>query len=284
MRLSPLPWMILATAALAFPASAQTGTLDQFSPFSSEVGGTGASGASYNFSAPSLTWQLETVAGYTGQLEGFELEFIGPAGASANFDVILGPAWQTGTPVWSGSYAKTTSSTEVVFFDLTASNIMLTAGDSYVIQVLGNDDGLNGSGSYKTPLNDLYPLPLYLNGSEFLPEWKIGFHTYMLTGPSLSLSGVCGSSMTFDTSGMTAGGAVAFLWAFGQGSYVIPNGPCAGTMLGLDATVRNGGIRTADPSGMASLTANVPSSVCGRIFVQALDAATCTVTNVLLVQ
>ena len=269
---------------LASPLAAQSGTLDQFSPFSSEVGGTGAQGASYNFSASSLTWQAETLAGFSGQLEGFELELTGSAGSSIDLAILLGPAWQTGTPVWTGSYAKTTSSTEIAWIDVTAANIQLNAGDSYVIQVIGTDTGVNGTGSYESPVNNQYGPPLFLNGNAYPPEWRIGFHTYMITGPSLTSVGACGSSMTFVVSGATPGGPVAFVWARGMGNYVVPNGPCAGIQLGLDATARLGGLIPADASGGASLSFFVPSGVCGAVWGQAVDAATCATTNVLAVQ
>jgi len=281
MRILSLP---LVALFLASPLAAQTGTLDQFSPFSSETGGTGSQGASYNFSASSLTWQAETLAGYTGQLEGFELELIGSAGSSINVAILLGPAWQSGTPAWTGSYSKSTANTEVAWIDVTSANIQLNAGDSYVIQVIGTDTGVNGTGSYESPVNNQYGPPLFLNGSVFQPEWRIGFHTYMITGPSLTSTGTCGGSMTFLVSGATPGAPVAFVWARGLGNYVVPNGPCAGVQLGLDATANLGGLVSADASGGASLSFFVPSTVCGAVWGQAVDAANCVTTNVLAVQ
>lgn len=276
----PLLCLPLALGLLATPAIAQTGTLDQVSPFASEA--VGVSTASYNFSASSLTWQMETEAGFSGQLEGIELELTGSAGSSIEVSILLGPAWQAGGAVWTGTYTKNTASTEIAWIDVTSAAINLNAGDSYVIQVIGNDSGVNGTGTYESPLNNQYPLPLYLNGNEFQPEWKIGFHTYLLTGPSLvlSTSGSCGGNVAFIASGGTANSRIAFAYSFSLGSYTLPGGPCAGLTLGLGGPVQLGGFATADGFGNASLSAFLPSSVCGRLHVQAVDVASCVASNV----
>lgn len=281
MRILSLPLVALLFAS---PLAAQSGTLDQFSPFASETGGTTSQGASYNFDATSLTWQAETLAGVAGQLEGFELEVTGAAGSSMDVAILLGPAWQAGTPAWSGTYTKTTGNTEIAWIDVTSANIQLNAGDSYVIQIAGNGTGVWGTGSYESPVNNQYGPPLYLNSNIFGPEWRIGFHTYMLSGPTLTSTGACGGTMTFHVAGATPGGTIAFIWARGTGNYVVPNGPCAGAMLGLDATARLGGLVPADANGNASLSFNVPSGVCGAVWGQALDASNCSTTNVLAVQ
>ena len=100
------------------------------------------------------------------------------------------------------------------------------------------------------------------------------------TPPNLTASGDCPGQMTFTAGGMTAGGNVAFAYAFGEGNFVIPGGTCAGTTLGLNATVQLGAIERADRSGFAVLTTNVPRAACGRVFVQAIDINTCATTNV----
>lgn len=280
--LSPLP--LLAAAALSLPAAAQTGTLDQVSPFASEASGSGVQTASYNFSASSLTWQMQTEAGLTGQLEGFELELTGAAGGSIDLAIHLGSGWQSGTPVWTGSYSKATSSTEIAWIDVTSADIMLSAGDPYLIQVQGTDTGVSGTGTYESPNNNQYPLPLYLNARPYTDEWRIGFHTYVLDGPTLGLSGICGGNSTFTVDNATANGPVGFLYASNPGSYVVPNGPCAGTQLGLDASVQLYALIPADASGSLSITTRVPAALCGQIYAQVIDAATCRTSNVLLVQ
>ncbi|MCH2100316.1 MAG: hypothetical protein MK209_00115 [Planctomycetes bacterium] len=280
-----LPTLLSLFALILAPSlEAQTGSLDQLSPFSSETAGTSAQGASYNFSTSSLTWQAETLAGFDGQLEGFELELTGSAGSTIKLAILLGSAWQTSTPVWTGNYSKSTSNTEIAWINVTSANIQMRAGEPYVIQVIGTDTGMNGTGSYESPVNTQYDPPLFLNGGAFPPEWRIGFHTYMLTGPSLTKVGDCGSSMTFLVSGMTPGELVAFAWARGIGNYVVPGGRCAGIQLGLNSTARVGGFASADANGNASLSFFVPSAVCGAVWGQAVDTSNCLTTNVLAVK
>ena len=72
-----------AAALLAAPVFAQTGTLDQVSPFTN---------ASYNGNASSLTWQAQVRAGLSGQLEGIELTLQGNAGAQLRVGIRLGDA------------------------------------------------------------------------------------------------------------------------------------------------------------------------------------------------
>jgi hypothetical protein len=282
--MSSLSRIPLFLALLAAPAAAQSGTLDQVSPFGTETPGTGASSAGYNFDATSLTWQCETAAGLTGQLEGIEFEVNGTIGANFNVAILLGNAWQAGTPAYSGSYTLNNGVNEIAWVDVSASNINLNAGDPYVIQISGTGTGVWGTGSYESPTNTLYTLPLFLNGNIFGPEWRIGFHTYMLSGPSLTSFGSCPGSMTYTVSGATPFGKVAFMYARGTGSQVLAGGPCGGTMLGLDSSVKLGGVISADAAGSASLSFNVPAGACGRFWGQALDVTTCGTTNVLQVQ
>lgn len=111
--------------------------------------------------------------------------------------------------------------------------------------------------------------------------WLIDDLTLGAGGPSLEAEGSCPGSMTFNVSGATPGGNVAFIYAFGTGSVEIPpDQPCAGTVLGLNGTATLGGVATANANGEASFTANVPAPACGRVFVQALDVSSCGTTNV----
>ena len=78
---------------------------------------------------------------------------------------------------------------------------------------------------------------------------------------------------------------VAFAWAFGEGSTQIPPGkPCAGTTLGLDATVKRALVERADASGTVSVLSRVSPRFCGRVYLQALDLASCSTTNVVLIE
>lgn len=98
-------------------------------------------------------------------------------------------------------------------------------------------------------------------------------------GLNLSLSGSCPGPITASVSGATPGGTVAFAYATGPGSLIIPGGTCAGTQLGLNATAMLVGTVSADGSGNASITGNAPPVACGGV-VQAVDASTCTTSNV----
>lgn len=268
---------------LAAPLPAQTGTLDQVSPFGSEVSGQAQSTA-FNFHSTSLTWQAQTEAGFGGVLEGFELELTGGIGGSIEVAIHLGSGWQGGAPAWSGTYAKTTSTTEVAWVDCSTAGIVLTAGDPFLIEVHGTGGGVFGTGTTESPANTLYTLPVYLNGSDNGDEARIGFHTYLLDGPSLSSQGSCGGPMDFLVGGATPGGTVAYLYARNTGSFVIPGGSCSGVQLGLASPVRVYANATADASGKAQVSGTLPSAACGLYYAQAVDVATCATTNVILVQ
>ncbi|TAH34332.1 MAG: hypothetical protein EYC70_15405 [Planctomycetota bacterium] len=274
---------------LASPAAlAQTGTLDQLSPFTSEAGALGGQSASYNGSTSFLVWQAEVQAGIAGTLEGFELEFLGAAtGSHIDVRVRLGGGWNTGPVVWSGSYDTTQTSYHSYFFDTTSANIVLNPGDLFVIEMQGNDTGMNIGGSYVPPPNPpLYPNFLYLLGPGCFADcgWRIGFHTYMLGGGlQLSVTGTCGAQMTAQVGGGTANGQAAVIYCLGPGGPIaIPGGrPCAGTMLDLNNTATLGGVVNLGPGGNGQLgPVNVPSGACGVVRVQALDLTSCATSNV----
>jgi hypothetical protein len=82
--------------------------------------------------------------------------------------------------------------------------------------------------------------------------------------------------MSINVSGITGGGSVALLSANGPGSFVVPAGPCAGTVTGLSpsgAALRS--TSSADGGGMWGITPTIPGAACGA-FVQALDLTTCS--------
>ncbi|PCJ54235.1 MAG: hypothetical protein COA70_06280 [Planctomycetota bacterium] len=267
----------LALACLTATAHGQSGTLDQVSPFGSAV--PGANSASYNFDSSTLVWQAEVFAGMDGTLEGFQLEATGPIGATATVAVHLGSPWQAGTPTWSGTITKTIVSTELIWVDVSSANISLSTGDAFTIQGQGNDNGMWVTGSFQSPVNTFYAPDLFLNGAQFGPEWKIGFHTYMLSpaGFTLSILGNCPGPMTISVSGATPNGSVAL--AYGNaGSWTIPNGPCTGTVLDLAGVPTLAGFFNADAAGTLTLAPNVPAGLCGRTL-QAVDMTTCTVSN-----
>jgi hypothetical protein len=266
-------------------AFAQSGTLDQVSPFASDV--SSGNGGHFNFDAASLTWQAEAVAGISGVLEGFELELEGDIGNSVDVAILLGTAWQSSAPAWSGTYAKTTDDTEIAWLDASASAIPLTTGDIFVIQITGTGTGTWGTGTYDFRGNTFYGPPLFLNAAPYGDEFRVGFRTWIFPDPELQLlhvGGTCGGVMDFEVNGATPAGPVGFIRAFGLGSFTIPGGPCGGTVLGLDSTSSLALLQTADLSGSLAASAMVPAGACGMVFLQAIDVATCILSDPLLLQ
>lgn len=99
-------------------------------------------------------------------------------------------------------------------------------------------------------------------------------------GLALFVEGSCPGRISLRVERSTPHDRVAFAYAFGEGSFTIPSGPCAGIELGLDASVALAGVARADGDGVALLEGDVPAAACGRVFVQALDVATCDTSSV----
>lgn len=97
----------------------------------------------------------------------------------------------------------------------------------------------------------------------------------------LGLAGDCPGRLDARATGATHGGRVAFIYARGTGGVRIPNGPCAGTQLGLNASALLAATVNADSNGTAILSRNAGANACGgAIVLQALDLTTCTPSNV----
>lgn len=97
----------------------------------------------------------------------------------------------------------------------------------------------------------------------------------------LEATGSPRTTMTFTATGATPGAGVAMIYAFGTGAFVIPSGlPCGGTELGL-AKPEGWVTVTADGAGTATYTQLVPGAAAGLVYVQALDLATCGLSQVL---
>ena len=256
------------TTFLAVPASAQTGTLDQVSPFASEQPG---NPLQLNFDSSFVTWQIEVFAGMDGTLEGFELELIGLTGMSCEAAIILGGPWTTGTPVWSGSVTKTNDLTEIVFVDTSAAGIHLSMHDAYTIKISSltfNGSSLWGTGTSQSPVNLFYPPDLFLNGSLFNADSRIGFHTYMRS-PTLTLTNLVGGSpATVAVANCTTGGNVLIGYsATGAGPTPTPFG-----FADLSTPIYQLPTLTADALGNVSMTTNVPAGRVGlTLWFQALD-------------
>ena len=95
---------------------------------------------------------------------------------------------------------------------------------------------------------------------------------------SVSIVGTCPGPVTLTLSGATPGAQVGIGWSANTGSFTIPSGPCAGTVLGLDSPNLLA-IVTADAFGMATVAGTAPAAACGAS-VQAVDFSNCGTSNI----
>jgi len=107
--------------------------------------------------------------------------------------------------------------------------------------------------------------------------WLDGF-SLVSAGPSLTWNGSCPGAGTADMASMTPGGLVYLGYSPLTGSWAVPSGPCAGTLVDIVAPTL-AAVLTADAAGNASMPASVPAVACGAITIQAFDLASCTATN-----
>lgn len=112
---------------------------------------------------------------------------------------------------------------------------------------------------------------VYFYGSDSSPAPPELEVTYT-DGFTLSATGSCPGSMTFSVSGETPGGSIAFIYGT-PGSFTWGGTPCTGTTVNINAPT------IAQNSTATSITGTVPQGACGVIRVQAVDVATCTVSN-----
>lgn len=197
--------------------------------------------------------------------------------------MIVGSGWNVGAPAWSGSLTTLVgnSSWERFFVDLTAAAISLNTGDLWVIQVNGNA-GAGIRGEYVAPPGTPpYHRDLFLGGPGCFADcgWRIGFETYVLsgpTGPLLQKTGTCPGLVTLDFTGGTPFANLAILQ--GQaGSFTKNSNPCAG----LTVAIGNPSLAALMPMnnlGARSLSFNARPNLCGRT-VQGVDLGSCLASN-----
>lgn len=99
-----------------------------------------------------------------------------------------------------------------------------------------------------------------------------------LPGTSLARAGVCPGAIDLTISNATPGGAVALLYG-AAGVFVKSSGACNGIELGI-AQPQLGAMLNANASGTAAVNFWT-ATACGRT-VQAVDLATCSVTNAIV--
>lgn len=99
------------------------------------------------------------------------------------------------------------------------------------------------------------------------------------TGPELNISGNCPGTTTFEVTGATAGGRVAFAYGLRAGATPVP--PCPGLQLDFGGGALAEIVR-ADGNGRALLQRFVPAAACDRAMVQAVDLESCEKSNVVM--
>jgi len=99
------------------------------------------------------------------------------------------------------------------------------------------------------------------------------------SGPSLSVTGACPGTVTFDIAGATPFAGVALAYG-GAGSFTIPGGSCGGTVVDI-ASPTLATILGADAAGSVTFSAVIPAGACG-LTVQAVDLSACAPTNTIV--
>lgn len=105
--------------------------------------------------------------------------------------------------------------------------------------------------------------------------------------PVLTVAATCpsGGPIQISWNGATGGSTIALLYARNTGSFRIPNGnPCAGTALGLGSNQLQIAYQgAAGQNGSRNLNSNTGPGACGG-YLQLLDVATCTTSNVVRIE
>ncbi len=124
----------------------------------------------------SANWQQEIIAGQSGQLVGLDV-FVQYA-STYTLAVNLGAPWQSDSNDFVGSVVKTTSSEEILHFDLSAANIVLNSGQAFVFSIAGIGQEI---GTYTSSLpGGAYQGRLFKDGILFSDgRWDLGFTTYV---------------------------------------------------------------------------------------------------------
>lgn len=159
------------------------------------------------------------------------------------------------------------------YFDVFWPPVAVTPGTTYVL-VFGTTISMCYAGDTTNP----YPFgQVYANaGFGSFPAFDYTFRTWTDGGFSLSKSGTCPGPVQISVSGATTGGNVAF--AYGPaGSFVLPPGPCAGTVLSISSPTL-AAIVAADASGNIAISPTLPAGICG-LTLQCVDMTTCTPSN-----
>lgn len=97
-------------------------------------------------------------------------------------------------------------------------------------------------------------------------------------GFSLNVTGTCPGTVTVAWRNATPSRQLAIVFGNNQGNTTIPTGPCAGTQLGVQGSVRL--VNTiGSGSGSGSVNGNAGTSACGH-FLQLVESGSCDTSNV----
>lgn len=173
----------IALLALCSPALAQTGVIDQSSPY----GNGPPQQILLDTSTPGIVWQQEVRAGLSGQLEGVQLRLAGPIGTQVEIRVRMGAGWNTVAPAFSALLTKQSLSQEQFFVNCSAANILQVPGTLFVIEVVGAGatPGSAVMGTYTAPPGTpLHPRFLFKNGPACFGDCgsHVAFRTFVVNG------------------------------------------------------------------------------------------------------
>lgn len=133
-----------------------------------------------------------------------------------------------------------------------------------------------GLSSKKSQLGTGFGISTY--GDVFIDEFDVN-DGVCVDGFTLETNGSPGGVMDFVITGGTPSEQVVLIFGTGTGAYNIPfQYACSGTQLQIQNPQDFLPMR-ADAAGSATLTRNVPSGAAGFVRIQALDVATCEISD-----
>jgi len=251
---------IFVATILAAPLSAQTVDVDQpinttcmagvgqvdlaqsFIPNTNNCSGAGV------FMRPLGSAEVLTISLYEGGLPGQGGTMIASGTGFASPDLWFDVFWPAVTVIPGDTY----------YLDFSVASSMCYAGDTANPYAGGQTYANPGYGSF--------------------PNFDYTFHTFT-EGLSLTVTGVSCPQLTFNVSGAGRFSRVAFLSGRSAASFVVPNGVCAGTTMGVSPPVLRA-IVTTDGTGGLSLFVNLPPVACGTLYLQAVELGSCLTSNV----
>jgi hypothetical protein len=174
---------VLLVPALCAAAAAQSGVLDQSSPYGSGP----PQQTLLDLDQPGVIWQQEVQAGLNGLLEGIQLRLSGPVGAQVTLRVRQGAGWNTLQPSFTVLLSKQQLGLEQFFVDCSIAQIPQAPGTLFVFDLEGNGSGCAVFATYTPPpAAALYPRFLFRNGPGCYTDCgtRIGFRTYVVGSPT----------------------------------------------------------------------------------------------------